>query len=121
MTLPPADKMQVYIETARNQQQQRRLMLCQRQERGLEVARQAAQILKETFGVSRVVVFGSLLSEDTFHESSDLDLAVWDLPSEMYLKAVARLMQLPEFSIDLVQAELASPYLQTAIAQGLPV
>ena len=108
MTLPPADKMQVYIETARNQQQQRRLMLCQKRERGLALAQQAAQILKETFGVSRVVVFGSLLNENTFHESSDLDLAVWDLPSEMYLKAVARLMQLPEFSIDLVQAELAS-------------
>jgi len=37
-----------------------------------------------------VVVFGSLLREDTFHENSDLDLAI--------------------------QAELASPDLQRAIA-----
>ena len=63
-----------------------------------------------------MVVFGSLLREDTFHKNSDLDLAVWDLPTKLYLTAVARLMQLPEFSIDLVQAELTSPDLPRAIA-----
>lgn len=115
----PADKMQVYIETAKKRQQQQREMLRQRRIRGFQLAREAAQILRETFGVSRVVLFGSILDEAAFHENSDLDLAVWDLPPEDYIKAVAQLLKLSEFSIDLVPAESANSYVQAAIDRGM--
>lgn len=91
----------------------------QRRQQGLDLAQTAAQILRTEFGVSRVVLFGSVLSGTHFHTTSDLDLAIWDLPSTDYVKAVARLMTLPNFSIDLVEAETASPYLQVAIAEGI--
>jgi len=54
-----------------------------------------------------------------FHETSDLDLVVWDLSSSNYIAAIARLLQISDFSIDLVEAESATSYLQESIAQGL--
>jgi uncharacterized protein len=119
MPLPTATQMQTYIATARHRQQQRKAMLQERRTQGLALAHMAAQILREEFGVSRVVLFGSVLSEPDFHETSDLDLAVWDLPASVYFQAVARLMELPEFEIDLVEAEAASPHLQAGIEQGI--
>ncbi len=51
-----AAKMQAYIETARRRQHQRQKALRQRQQRGLQLAHMAAQILREEFGVHRVVL-----------------------------------------------------------------
>lgn len=111
--------MQSYIETARRRQQKRKEHLHQRRQHGLAQAKAAAQVLREEFGVSRVVLFGSILDESTFHETSDLDLAVWDLVPSDYIAAVARLLQVSDFSVDLLEAESASSYLQESIAQGL--
>ncbi|MDB9529185.1 nucleotidyltransferase domain-containing protein [Oscillatoria sp. CS-180] len=110
--------MQPYIETARRRQQQQREKLRQRRLHGLRVAQEAATLLREAFGVSHVVVFGSVLDETAFHGQSDLDLAVWNLDPEHYFAAVAQLLALSEFSIDLVPVELASPPIRAAIAQG---
>lgn len=119
MALPPAAKMQVYIDTARRRQQQQHDQMRQRREQGLAVAQNAAQVLREEFGVRQVVLFGSVLSKASFHENSDLDLAVWGLSPTDYIKAVARLTALSSFSIDLVEAETASPHLQAGIEQGI--
>ena len=109
-----------YIETARRRRQQEQEQLQQRRQQALRTAQAAAQLLREKFGVSRVVVFGSGLDERAFHTESDIDLAVWDLPSECYLPAVAKLLALSDFAFDLVPVESASPYLRAAIAQGRP-
>lgn len=85
----------------------------------MQAAQAVAQVLRETFGVSRVVVFGSVLDERTFHTQSDIDCAVWELPPEHYLQAVAKLLSASEFSFDVVPAESTSAYLQAAIAQGM--
>ncbi|NEQ46441.1 MAG: nucleotidyltransferase domain-containing protein [Leptolyngbya sp. SIOISBB] len=113
--------LQPYIETARKRRQLERERLQQKRQAALQAAPAAAQVLHETFGVSRVVVFGSVLDEQTFHAQSDIDLAVWELPPEHYLQAVAKLLSASEFSFDLVPAESASAYLQAAIAQGMPL
>jgi predicted nucleotidyltransferase len=110
--------MQTYITTARYRQQQRQCALHQRRQRALAAAQAATQILHQEFGVERVAVFGSVLQEEMFYETSDLDLAVWGLAEAGYLRAVARLLRLSEFSIDLVRVESARPYIQEAIAQG---
>lgn len=50
------------------------------------------------------------------HHQSDIDLAVWGLSDDRYYQSLAELLDLdPEFSIDLVQVESASPPLQHAI------
>jgi uncharacterized protein len=92
-------------------------MLHQRRKQGLEIAKTAAEILKNEFAAARVVVFGSLLRED-FHETSDIDLAVWGLPEKLYFKAVGRLLSLSAFDFDLVEIQFASPEILAAIAQG---
>jgi predicted nucleotidyltransferase len=54
------------------------------------------------------------------HFGSDIDLAVWDLPEQDYLKAVGHLLDLAEgFSIDLVEVQHAQPHIALAIEQGL--
>jgi uncharacterized protein len=111
------EQMQQYILTAQIRQQQRLAELEQRRLRGFGIARRSAKILKTEFSASRVVVFGSLLSEN-FHETSDLDLAVWGLPEKSYFKAVARLLSLSDFEVDLVEVQYASPEILAAIAQG---
>jgi predicted nucleotidyltransferase len=108
-----------YIATAHRREKERKAQLSRQRLEALKLARQAAQILREDFGVSRVTVFGSVLKERDFHETSDLDLAVWDLPPADYFKAVARLMALSDLSIDLVEAETASFYVLDGIALGM--
>jgi predicted nucleotidyltransferase len=92
----------------------------QRQQRGWEVARQSARILKEQFGAQRVVLFGSLLEPQRMTWHSDLDLAVWGLPERDYFRAVATLMDVePEFRVDLVEGQRVEPHILKAIAQGI--
>lgn len=62
-------------------------------------------------------MFGSVLTQH-FHETSDIDLAVWNLPEKVYFKTVARLLSLSDFEIDLVEVQYASPEILEAIAQG---
>lgn len=118
MTAIPPNKMQDYILTARRRSQSRLEKIGKRRSQGMEVARKAATLLKQTFGAKRVVLFGSVLSED-FHESSDLDLAVWGLPEALYFKAIAQLEGLDGFAIDLVEAQHALPHIADAIKQGI--
>ena len=53
------------------------------------LARQAAKLLREDFGASRVCLFGSATHRPRFTRWSDIDLAVWGLPPERLYAAVA--------------------------------
>ena len=46
--------------------------MIKRREKALAVAKQAASILRQQFGAYKVVVFGSLLSEEMFTSWSDI-------------------------------------------------
>lgn len=63
-------------------------------ERSWGVARASARLLKEHYGVKRVVVFGSLLSEEGFTPWSDVDLAVSGLKPARYYDAVGAVLDL---------------------------
>ena len=111
---PP--QLEIYRKTARERQARLRIQLDERQQHAWEIARQAAKILKDEFGASRVVVFGSLLHPQLFHLRSDIDIAVWDIRS--YFRAVSRLMDLdPEIEFDLVPVEDARPGIMAVIEQ----
>ena len=113
-----ADKMYGYIFAARKREQARQDCLRQLQSRGIETAKHAARILRQEFGVKRVVLFGSML-QPKIHEDSDIDLAVWNLSKSDYFQAVGKLQGLSEFAIDLIEAENAPDYIIEAIAQGI--
>ena len=103
-----AEQIKVYRTTARRRKEAKARRLSHRRDRALRVADEAATILKQQFGVERVVAFGSILSPERFHEHSDIDLAVWKLAEEHHYRAVGILLGLdPEFSVDLIRAESA--------------
>ena len=100
------DKMETYRRTARQNWLQERRRLAQRHECAWAIARQAADLLRQEYGVDRVTLFGSLVRSELFHARSDIDLAVWGLDEKQYYRAVARLLALdPAFEIDLVMGE----------------
>lgn len=107
------------VLAAREQRPQILVQMKERQQQGLEVARQAAQILKQDFGAQRVVLFGSMLNPEQMWWGSDIDLAVWGLPEEDFLKAGAAIERKHNFSIDLVEIQHARPHILNAIEQGV--
>lgn len=107
------------VLAARKQRPQMLAQMKQRQQQGLEVARKCAQILKQSFGAQRVVLFGSLLDPERMTWHSDIDLAVWGLPEEDYFKAGAAIERGHEFPVDLVEVQHAKPHILKAIEQGM--
>jgi predicted nucleotidyltransferase len=91
----------------------------QRRAQAQNTARQVAQWLRTTYGVKRVVLFGSIAGEKTsLGPRSDIDLAVWGLDPKLYFEAVARAQdKAAPFSVDLVQAERCADSLQAVIAR----
>ena len=111
-------KMDIYKAAAelRWRQEQDALSLSYSQKWAL--AKKAAKLLKEKFGVQRVAVFGSITQKELYHQRSDLDLAVWGLDEKLYHRAVAKLLELdPSQRIDLVRVEDARESLRSAIEQ----
>lgn len=107
MDITPA-QIERYRRSAREREKAQKQKLAARRERAWELARKAAGLLKEEFGATRVVLFGSLLHEQLFHAHSDVDLVVWDI--QHYYRAVAHLLDLdPEIDFDLIPVEDARP------------
>jgi predicted nucleotidyltransferase len=107
------------VQTDRAQRQRFLAQMRERQQVGCAIAQQAAQQLKQDFGVQRVVLFGSLLNPEMMTAQSDIDLAVWGLLREDLYRAGAAIEQGHDWHIDLVEAEYAKPHIQDAIAHGI--
>ena len=110
------EQMAAYRLTATQREKARLQNLQGRRSHGITIAQQAAQLLKQ-WGATRVMLFGSILTE-YFHETSDQDIAVQDLPEQLYFRAVAQLQDISSFTIDLVEINYAALHIQEAIAQG---
>ncbi|MEW5720511.1 MAG: nucleotidyltransferase domain-containing protein [Chloroflexota bacterium] len=84
--------------------------------RAWEQARQAARVLREQFGATRVVVFGSLAHNLWYSERSDIDIAVWGIAPEDFFQAVADVNTVGvKFEINLVDPTTARPFILEAI------
>ena len=117
------EKMARYKATARRRWEQERKQLSQRFHETSKLAREAAELLREQFGVERVVLFGSAGHEGLFHSKSDMDLAVWGLDEREYYRAVAQLIALdPQMDVDLIRVEDAGEPLRKEIEiSGVPL
>ena len=72
-------------------------------QRAWQTAHRVATMLYEDFGATQVAVFGSLAGQEWFSKGSDIDMAVWGLPSDTYLDALWETRNFsPEFKIDLI-------------------
>jgi predicted nucleotidyltransferase len=112
-----------YRATARRRTAKERQMQEARRLRAWETARRAAALLKNEYGASRVVLFGSLSRREPFSPHSDIDLLVWGLDERVYYQVVARLLDLdPATPIDLLRAETPNQALVEAIeTSGIPL
>ena len=108
-----------YIVRFKQREKVRRAALRKRHDKAWELARTAAELLRNSFGAKRVVVFGSMTQAKLFHPGSDVDLSVWGLYPDGYFRAVGQLQGFdPQISIDLVMFEEAPESLQRVILIG---
>ena len=81
-------------------------------------AERVATMLRQEFGVTRVVLFGSLV-KGRFGAHSDIDLAVAGLAPARFFRALAQAGTLSEFPVDLKPLEELSPhFLSRVLATG---
>lgn len=84
------------------------------------VALRAAQVLREQFGATRVVLFGSCLHEEWLTPWSDVDLAAWGLRPEDTFRAMGVVRRLDQtLEVNLIDVAACPPALLTRIeAEG---
>jgi predicted nucleotidyltransferase len=90
-------------EYVRRRKIKTRAEVARRRRRALTVARKAVKILREKFGATEVILFGSLAKRGRFTLFSDIDLAARGIPPDKFYSAFGTLMELnTEFKVDLV-------------------
>ncbi len=93
-------------------------------ERGLtlDLARRAADLLRERFGASMVFAFGSLVRPGGFDERSDVDLAVGGVTPDQFFRAWAAVSSVVDRPLDLVDLDDCPERLrQQIVTQGVPL
>lgn len=102
-----------YIAGARLREQQERVKLRQKWQRGSAIAKLCSNLLKSEFGCIQVMLFGSMQNASEISDRSDIDLLVWGLSSDRYFRALGKLLGVaaPEFQVDLVMIEEAPDWL----------
>ena len=108
--------LQAYVAHHRYQREQEKQQRLEHYELGQKRAQEAAVYLKKHFDVKTVWLFGSMLNSSDVYLESDIDLAIQGLSLDRYCEALGNLLvDVKEFSIDLVRIESASEGLKTAI------
>jgi predicted nucleotidyltransferase len=111
-------KLAVYRATAHRRREQEQAELAQRRQQAWTAARQAADLLKTKFNVSRVVVFGSLARESGFTRWSDVDIAAWGVALQDTFRAIGAIQDMnTEVAVNLVDVNTCRPALLEAIEQ----
>ncbi len=82
-----------------------------------ETAYRCAELLAERYRIKRVWLIGSLLQHESFHNRSDIDLAVEGLAEKEYFDALSKLYQIipSRLELDLITLETAQPALREHI------
>jgi predicted nucleotidyltransferase len=83
-----------------------------------QVAREAALLLRKKYDAKKILVFGSLASDEAFNAWSDIDLAVLGVTPNLFYSAVATITGLSSnFRIDLIDLEDCRPGIKKIIDQ----
>jgi predicted nucleotidyltransferase len=116
-------QLEIYKRTALTRMQAEKELCAKRRAQAWALARQAANILRSEYGVSRLVVFGSLAHEGRFTLYSDVDLAAWGLTSANWLRAMSAVHAISsDIEINLVDITICSPELLATIEkEGYPI
>ena len=98
-------------------------LLEHRRQEAIGVAEQCAQILRQEFGATQIILFGSLRGDAPWHWQSDLDLAVSGISDEALWQAHQKLaLVMPNWlKFDLVDLEQVAPQVRSRILQQQPM
>ena len=105
-----------YVEAWRRRFAEQRAAGEEHRTRALEAAQRAADLLVERYGVTKVVLFGSLAWRRP-RPDSDIDLAVEDLAPERFFRADAQLAREIPIPIDLKLLAECPPLLRRRIEE----
>ena len=112
------EQIAIYRASALKRRKEDRPELDRRREMAWAAARRAAQLLRERFPVTRVVIFGSLVRGYEFNRWSDVDVAAWGIPPENTFRAIGVVMDMEsDIPVNLVDVNTCRPSLLTAIEQ----
>lgn len=107
-----------YRQAARARWEQEQRKVAGRRERAWEVARTAAELLRQQFGATQVVVFGSLVHDGCFTPWSDVDIAAWGILPKDTFRAIGAVMDLDlEIEVNLVDIGACRPSLLATIGR----
>lgn len=110
------EQIAIYRATALRQREERIVAVAERRERALQLAQEAAQLLREKFGATRVVLCGSLLRPYSFTEWSDVDIAAWGIDPKETFTAIYDLFCLDaEIEVNLVDVNCCKPHIMASI------
>jgi uncharacterized protein len=105
-----------YRQTMLDRDAVQKAAVAHRVEEAWIVASQAAEFLKTAYALHQVWLFGSLAEGRRFSMTSDIDLAILQLPTDDYLRAIALMQDIsPNFKVDLVQIERLPSTFKTEI------
>jgi predicted nucleotidyltransferase len=111
-----AEELRTYRAAARRRRERERRELAHREKRAWELARRAAPLLRERFGATRVVAFGSLVHAGCFTPWSDVDVAAWGIRPEDTFRAIGAAMDMDqEIRVNLVDIATCSASLGSVI------
>jgi predicted nucleotidyltransferase len=83
-----------------------------RRERAMEISREAAHVLRNKYGATRVVLFGSLARTSLLAPTSDIDLYAEGVPGSRFFEAEAEIEKVAKgFRVDLVEPKECTPQL----------
>ena len=113
----------IYLTTARRKREEEHRELLLREERAWMAARSAAALLKEQFGATKVVIFGSLVHKGSFTRWSDVDIAAWGISPEDTFRAIGAVLEVAtDIEVNLVDVGTCRPSLLTIIEEeGLEI
>ena len=110
---------QRFIDYWRERQQQQTNHTATLKQQAWQDLKQIVSILKQTFGATRILIYGSLLN-DRFSADSDIDVAVEGIPEECFFEALASVNQYCDRWVDLKPIESLEPYFWQRIqAKGM--
>jgi len=111
-----AEQLAAYRRTALAREQARRQANAERRIAALAAARAAAALLREQYGATRVVLFGSAAHGYWFNEESDIDLVAERIAPDLFWRAWNAAEAIAAgFELNLVAWEEAKPALREAI------
>jgi predicted nucleotidyltransferase len=108
--LQDRQKLYSYHQTALKHLKMTHEIRQQRWKKSLCLVENIAQLLRQKFDVSKIVLFGSILDVETFTQWSDIDIAVWGLEPSQTLLAIEEAQGLSsDIEINLVDINTAKP------------